>query len=82
MINSLDALEQHKRNEEYQLSPQQQELDTQYKRVVEILNRAGFKAVYKKFWTWEKDQIQPGYIQLENVLQVHNPNIKLVHNKE
>lgn len=49
---------------QYTLDERQQALEDKYRRIVTLLNKAGFKAVYQKFWTWEKN-VQPGYITLE-----------------
>lgn len=49
---------------QYTLDERQQALEDKYRRIVLLLNKAGFSAQYNKFWTWETG-VQPGYITLE-----------------
>ena len=51
------------RGEEYTLNDNQKTLEDMYQRSVTLLIQAGFKAEYKRLWTWESDS-QPGYISL------------------
>ncbi len=62
-ISPKEFNENLKIGKDYELSDDQKELDDQYKKVTALLNKAGYNAVYHKFWIWEKNT-QPGYISL------------------
>jgi len=60
MMKPLEA-----RNEKYEPTERQQRLNHSYVNVVDLLNKAGYKATYQKFWMCAAGD-QPGYIQLED----------------